>query len=90
MVDNGQTGSIDRDPFIHRAHSGYTRQPFTVDLFVSLLVGVVALSLSMALAVASGGTPEQGLWMMKVLHRLALWRYSISFANARISIIRIE
>jgi SulP family sulfate permease len=42
--------------------SGYTRQHFTADLLAGLLVGVVALPLSMALAIASGCTPEQGLW----------------------------
>lgn len=41
---------------------GYTRRDFTADLWAGLLVGVVALPLSMALAIASGCTPAQGLW----------------------------
>ncbi len=41
---------------------GYTRQDLLADLGSGLLVGVVALPLSMALAIASGCRPEQGLW----------------------------
>lgn len=41
---------------------GYTRRDFTADLWAGLLVGVVALPLAMALAIASGCTPAQGLW----------------------------
>jgi SulP family sulfate permease len=41
---------------------GYTRQDLLADLGAGLLVGVVALPLSMALAIASGCRPEQGLW----------------------------
>jgi SulP family sulfate permease len=41
---------------------GYTRRDLLADLGAGLLVGVVALPLSMALAIASGCRPEQGLW----------------------------
>jgi SulP family sulfate permease len=41
---------------------GYSRQDLLADLGAGLLVGVVALPLSMALAIASGCKPEQGLW----------------------------
>jgi len=41
---------------------GYTRQMFTGDLMGGLTVGVVALPLAIALAIASGVKPEQGLY----------------------------
>ncbi len=42
--------------------AGYSRGDFVQDLFAGLLVGVVALPLSMGLAIASGCKPEQGLF----------------------------
>lgn len=39
----------------------YTRKQFTNDLFAGLIVGVVALPLAIAFAIASGVTPEKGL-----------------------------
>ena len=42
--------------------SGYGRADFLADLSAGLLVGVVALPLSMGLAIASGVSPEQGLY----------------------------
>lgn len=41
---------------------GYTRQTFTADLISGLIVGVVALPLAIAFAIASGVKPEQGLY----------------------------
>jgi len=41
---------------------GYTRRQFNGDLLGGLTVGVVALPLSIALAIASGVKPEQGLY----------------------------
>src|SRR5258708_3695774 len=41
---------------------GYTRKQFRGDLLGGLTVGVVALPLSIALAIASGVKPEQGLY----------------------------
>lgn len=41
---------------------GYTRQQFQGDLLGGLTVGVVALPLAIALAIASGVKPEQGLY----------------------------
>jgi SulP family sulfate permease len=50
-------------PALLRAWSeGYSRADLLADLGAGLLVGVVALPLSMALAIASGCKPEQGLW----------------------------
>src|SRR3982751_5522112 len=41
---------------------GYTRKQFQGDLSGGLTVGIVALPLSIALAIASGVKPEQGLY----------------------------
>ena len=41
---------------------GYTRDQFTGDLTAGVIVGIVALPLSIAFAIASGVTPERGLW----------------------------
>ncbi len=49
-------------PAIMVLAEGYTRRDLLADLGAGLLVGVVALPLSMALAIASGCRPEQGLW----------------------------
>ena len=39
----------------------YSRKQFTNDLFAGIIVGVVALPLAIAFAIASGVTPEKGL-----------------------------
>ncbi len=50
-------------PALPRAlKAGYGRADFLADLAAGLLVGVVALPLSMGLAIASGVSPEQGLY----------------------------
>ncbi len=41
---------------------GYTRQRFFHDLFAGVSVGVIALPLALAFAIASGALPEQGLF----------------------------
>src|SRR3954447_3717434 len=41
---------------------GYTKQQFQGDVLGGLTVGIVALPLSIALAIASGVKPEQGLY----------------------------
>ncbi len=41
---------------------GYTRQKFALDLGAGATVGIVALPLAMAFAIASGLQPEAGLW----------------------------
>src|SRR5688572_29682664 len=40
---------------------GYTRQQFSKDLMAGLIVGIVALPLAIAFAIASGVSPEKGL-----------------------------
>jgi len=41
---------------------GYTRQKFALDAGAGVTVGIVALPLAMAFAIASGLKPEAGLW----------------------------
>src|SRR6188472_3257935 len=45
-----------------RWREGYSRRDFRADVVAGLTVGVVALPLSMALAIASGVAPEHGLY----------------------------
>src|SRR5688572_19122866 len=40
----------------------YDRQQFSKDLLAGVVVGIVALPLAIAFAIASGVTPERGLW----------------------------
>ena len=40
---------------------GYSRQQFSKDMFAGVIVGIVALPLAIAFAVASGVSPEKGL-----------------------------
>ena len=42
--------------------AGYTRRDLSHDAFAGLTVAIVALPLAMALAIASGATPEKGLY----------------------------
>ena len=51
-----------RPAFFDTLRKGYDRRTFLADLSAGALVGVVALPLSLALAIASGVRPEQGLW----------------------------
>lgn len=52
-----------RPALLRCLRSGYTRQDLLADVFAGLLVGVVALPLSMGLAIASGASAEQGLYI---------------------------
>lgn len=45
-----------------RLREGYTAGDFRADLLAALVVGIVALPLSMALAIASGVPPQMGLY----------------------------
>lgn len=42
--------------------SGYTRRAFTRDLVAGVIVSIIAIPLSIALAIASGARPEAGLY----------------------------
>ena len=48
--------------FISILRQGYTRKDFLGDLTAGLIVGIVALPLAIAFAIASGVKPEQGLY----------------------------
>ncbi len=48
--------------FIVCLREGYTRETLTRDLLAGLVVGIVALPLSLAFAIASGVSPERGLY----------------------------
>ncbi len=52
---------IFRPKFFSIIKEGYTRQQFTKDLFAGIIVGIVALPLAIAFAVASGVSPEKGI-----------------------------
>ncbi|GAB3476665.1 sodium-independent anion transporter [Polaromonas eurypsychrophila] len=49
-------------PRIFSALNGYTRERFGKDLGAGLTVGIVALPLAMAFAIASGLSPQAGIW----------------------------
>jgi SulP family sulfate permease len=51
-----------RPRLIQSLRAGYSRQDFTADLSAGITVGVVALPLAMAFAIASGVKPEAGLF----------------------------
>src|SRR6478609_8758139 len=49
-------------PRLFDALRGYTRERFGADVGAGITVGIVALPLAMAFAIASGLKPEAGLW----------------------------
>ena len=49
-------------PRILSALRGYTRERFSKDLGAGMTVGIVALPLAMAFAIASGLSPQAGIW----------------------------
>ncbi len=49
-------------PKLYSVLKGYNKKLFTHDLFAGLTVGIVALPLAMAFAIASGVPPERGLF----------------------------
>ena len=49
-------------PRLVDALKGYARQHFAADLIAGLTVGIVALPLAMAFAIASGVKPEAGIF----------------------------
>ena len=54
--------SLYRPALLRCLRAGYSRQDLIADVLAGLLVGVVALPLSIGLAIASGAQPEQGLY----------------------------
>jgi sulfate permease, SulP family len=49
-------------PKLATSLQGYDRQQFTRDVGAGVVVGIVALPLAIAFAIASGVSPERGLW----------------------------
>jgi sulfate permease, SulP family len=66
MVDNGTTPPANsREAFVPKLFTtlrSYDRAQFASDAIAGVIVGVVALPLAIAFAIASGVTPDRGLW----------------------------
>lgn len=62
MPDGSSTAHLYRPKLVTTLTEGYGVAPFRHDVMAGLTVAVVALPLSMAIAVASGVTPERGLF----------------------------
>lgn len=56
------SGALSVRPRLLECLRGYTRAAFLADLIAGLTVGVLALPLAMAFAIASGVQPEQGIY----------------------------
>ena len=64
MCDISKTKRMDdifRPKFFSVLKEGYTRKQFSGDLMAGIVVGIVALPLAIAFAVASGVSPDKGL-----------------------------
>ncbi|MBR0870813.1 SulP family inorganic anion transporter [Bradyrhizobium tropiciagri] len=62
MPDGSSTAHLYRPKLVTTLTEGYGLKAFRQDVMAGLTVAVVALPLSMAIAVASGVTPERGLF----------------------------
>jgi len=62
MPDGTATAHLYRPKLLTTFREGYTFEHFQKDVLAALTVAIVALPLSMAIAVASGVTPERGLY----------------------------
>ena len=62
MATESKEGWFSFRPKLVDALRGYTRQDFTADLIAGITVGIVALPLAMAFAIASGVKPEAGIF----------------------------
>jgi SulP family sulfate permease len=49
-------------PAIIQALRGYGRSDFMADLAAGVTVGIIALPMAIGFGIASGVTPQQGLW----------------------------
>src|SRR2546430_13387885 len=55
-------GVLSFRPAILFAAQGYRREHFFGDLSAGVTVGIIALALAIGFGIASGVTPQQGLW----------------------------
>src|SRR5689334_11754915 len=62
MADGTATAHLYRPKLITTLSEGYKFDLFRKDVMAALTVAIVALPLSMAIAVASGVSPERGLY----------------------------
>src|SRR4029078_6498460 len=62
MPDGSATAHVYRPKLVSVSAEGYGLEAFRKDVTAGLTVAIVALPLSMAIAVASGVTPERGLY----------------------------
>ncbi|MBV8798350.1 MAG: SulP family inorganic anion transporter, partial [Alphaproteobacteria bacterium] len=62
MPDGTATAHLYRPKLLTTIQEGYSTQHFRKDVLAALTVAIVALPLSMAIAVASGVGPERGLY----------------------------
>jgi SulP family sulfate permease len=61
-VPGGSAAGLYRPKLATLAGENYTQESFRSDVAAALMVAIVAQPLSMAIAVASGVTPERGLY----------------------------
>lgn len=62
MPDGSATAHLYRPKLLTLVGENYGKELFRSDVAAALTVAIVALPLSMAIAVASGGPPERGLY----------------------------
>lgn len=62
MTDGSSTAHLYQPKLVAMLRDGYSRAFFRDDVLAGLTVAIVALPLSMAIAVASGVSPERGLY----------------------------
>jgi SulP family sulfate permease len=62
MPDGSSTAHLYRPKLLTILQEGYSANAFRRDLLAAMTVAIVALPLSMAFAIASGVTPERGLY----------------------------
>jgi len=62
MPDGTATAHLYRPKLVTIVQEGYSGSLFQRDLLAGLTVAIVALPLSMAISVASGVSPERGLY----------------------------
>ena len=62
LLGKGETIVKDLTPQLFHSLKHYSRQDFLKDLTAGVIVAIIALPLSIALALASGVAPEQGLY----------------------------